>query len=94
MVGFRVGRGEVLGTCGDRTVAGEALHGEVVSVEIDRHAARDRENAVDRLVGGKRVVRADRAVSRPRRQRRRCADCRNRGANHLCFHAFCLSCYC
>ena len=63
------------------TIPGEALHGEVVSVEIDRHAARDREDAVNRLVGGECVVRADRAVSRSRRQRRRCANCR--GCHHL-----------
>ncbi len=63
--------GEVLGACSDHTVAGEALHGEVVSVEIDHHAARDGEDAVNRLVGGKCVVRADRTVSRIRR---RCTD--------------------
>ena len=90
----RVGRGEVLGACGDRAVAGETLHGEVVSVEVNRHAARDRERSVNRLIGGERVVRADRAVCRIRRQRRRYANCHNRGADHLCFHANCLSFFC
>ena len=58
-----------------RASAGEARDGELVSGEIDRCAGLNGQDAVNRLFGCERVVRADRAVCRIRRQRRRHAEC-------------------
>ena len=51
-----------------RAAAGESLHGEVVSGEIDRRAGVDGQDAVDRFICGQRVVRADCPVRSKRRQ--------------------------
>ena len=50
-----VGRGEVLKAGGDRAVSGEAAHGEVVSVEVERLARRDGDGS-EHLVAEKREV--------------------------------------
>ena len=66
--------GTVVRAGSDRTVSGKSLHCEVVSLEIDSHAARDRENTIDSLVICQCVVRGNYAIRRPS------AACRKR--NH------------